>query len=118
MLGAIDRLIDEVDGVFAASPARTACRFWTSLQANGEYTDEAKVLRPTALAPLHKGGKCKRYRPHLRNRNVPLAVDSFYSNNPNFAPRQGKAPPEPASVWSKSEEATNHRPCFAWEGRS
>ena len=41
------RPIDEVDGACAASPAFKACRFRTSLRANGEYTDDAEVLRPT-----------------------------------------------------------------------
>jgi hypothetical protein len=41
------RSIDEVGGVCAASPARQAFRFRTSLLANGEYIDDAEVLWPT-----------------------------------------------------------------------
>ena len=41
------RWIDETDWVCAASPACMACRFQTSLRPNGDYTDDAEVLRPT-----------------------------------------------------------------------
>ena len=52
------RSIDEVDGVCAASPAFKACRFRTSLRANGEHTDDAEVLRPTPPnPPFTRGGK-------------------------------------------------------------
>ena len=62
------RSIDEVDGVCAASPACKACRFRTSLRANGEHTDDAEVLRPTPgeaeavwptppAPPFTRGGK-------------------------------------------------------------
>ena len=40
------RSIDEVDGVCAASPACMACRFRTSLRANGEHTDDWRFCGP------------------------------------------------------------------------
>ena len=52
------RSIDEVESVCAASPACKACRFRTCLWANGEYTDDAEVLRPTPPGPpFTRGGK-------------------------------------------------------------
>ena len=73
------RPIDEVDGACAASPAFKACRFRTSLRANGEHTDDAEVLRPTPgeaeavwptppSPPFTRGGKEGR---HVRNKNAP-----------------------------------------------
>jgi hypothetical protein len=61
----------------------TACRFRTSLRANGEHTDDAEVLRltPPPAAPLHKGGK-RRLR--VRNKNAPLAFDSSAPSNPKL----------------------------------
>ena len=52
------RSIDEVDGGCAASPVCKPGRFRTSLRANGEYTDDAEVLRPTPPdPPFTRGGK-------------------------------------------------------------
>ena len=51
---------DEVDRACAASPACRACLLRTSLRANGEYTDDAEVLRPTPPGrPFTRGGKGK-----------------------------------------------------------
>ena len=58
MEAALARSIDNVDRACAASPACKTCRFRTSLRANGEYTDDAEVLRPTPPAPpFTRGGK-------------------------------------------------------------
>ena len=54
------RWIAEVDGVRAAPPACKACRFRTSLRANGERTDDAEVLRPTPPNPPFTRGEGKR----------------------------------------------------------
>jgi hypothetical protein len=45
------RSIDEVDGVCTASPPSKACRFSTSLLANGKYSGEAEAVWPTPPAP-------------------------------------------------------------------
>ena len=55
-------------GKVAGSPAMMACRFRTSLRPNDEHTDDAEVLWPP---PLHKGGKSKRHRRLVSNKNTP-----------------------------------------------
>jgi hypothetical protein len=49
---------DEIDSACAASPPFMACRFRTLLRANGKYTDDAEVLRPTPpWPPPSQGGE-------------------------------------------------------------
>ena len=89
------RPIDEVDGACAASPAFKACRFRTSLRANGEHTDDAEVLRPTPgeaeavwptpPAPPSQGGEKKAARAQQKRS---FGGRLFNPVNTNFAPRQ------------------------------
>ena len=88
------RSVNAVDGVCAASPASTACRFRASLQANVEYTDEAEFLRLTPLytpPPPFTRGERKRHRLRARNENARFVGRRFNPVNSNFAPRHGGA---------------------------
>ena len=101
------RPIDEVVGACAASPACKACRFRTSLRANGEHTDDAEVLRPTPgeaeavwptpPAPPSQGGEKKAARAQQKRS---FGGRLFNPVNTNFAPRHLllplTTPPTPA----------------------
>ena len=44
----------------------------------------AADLTVLPLTPLHKRGKGKRHRPHVGNKNAPLAVDSSTPSTPTL----------------------------------
>ena len=104
------RSIDEVDWVCAASAACVACRLQTSLQPNGDYTDDAEVLRPTPgeanavwptpPTPPSQGGEKKAA---CANNDAPLALDFSTQSTPTL--QRARAKPLLSLGWSRSSPA-------------
>ena len=60
------------DACTKTQPRRPLTASPLALRANGEFTDDAEVVRPTPPnPPFTRGGKVSRHRPHVHNKTLP-----------------------------------------------